>query len=260
MKSSSDRIDHLRIASPCPMNWEQMKGDDRTRFCELCSFHVYNISEMTRKEVASLIESTEGRICGRIYRRFDGTIITKDCPVGLRAIRRRMARTAGAVFATIVGLGAVVMGQSPDAKDKAACRQQVTITRKVTDSPNVNGVIAGTVFDPNDAVVPGARITITDPKTKKAIETESSSEGRFLVAGLPAGSYDVTINSPGFINFDVKDVALAAKETVTFDLIVLSPQALTGIVSVIPPEPSLLDRSPSNKMTFSGDLIRRLPH
>ncbi|HEY6046048.1 MAG TPA: hypothetical protein VIU65_05550, partial [Pyrinomonadaceae bacterium] len=93
------QLDRLRIASPCPVSWEQMKGDERSRFCDLCSFHVYNIAELTASEAKSLIAKTEGRICARLFRRSDGTVITKDCPVGLRAIRRRVARISGAVFA-----------------------------------------------------------------------------------------------------------------------------------------------------------------
>ena len=107
---SSNRLDHLRIASPCPVGWEQMTGDERVRFCEQCSLRVYNISAMTRTEAEALIANTEGRICARLYRRFDGTVITKDCPVGLRAIRRRVAKVAAAVFAAIMSTCASVAG------------------------------------------------------------------------------------------------------------------------------------------------------
>ena len=63
-----------------------MSGDDRVRFCDLCNLHVYDISRLSRKEAEALITKTEGRICARVYRRTDGTVITKDCPVGLRAM------------------------------------------------------------------------------------------------------------------------------------------------------------------------------
>ena len=35
-----------------------------------------------------LLEEREGRICIRLYRRADGTVITADCPVGVK--RRRL--------------------------------------------------------------------------------------------------------------------------------------------------------------------------
>ena len=74
---SQIQLDRLRIASPCPASWEQMTGDDRARFCELCNLQVYNIAELTAREARSLIANTEGRICARLYRRADGTVITK---------------------------------------------------------------------------------------------------------------------------------------------------------------------------------------
>ena len=48
-------INSLRIATPCPVGWETMKGDERKRFCDLCSLNVYNFSEMTTAEVETLV-------------------------------------------------------------------------------------------------------------------------------------------------------------------------------------------------------------
>jgi len=68
-----------------------MLGDERVRFCGQCSLNVYNLSSMTRADAEALIARTEGRLCVKFYRRFDGSIITKDCPIGLRAIKRRVS-------------------------------------------------------------------------------------------------------------------------------------------------------------------------
>ena len=58
-------IDKLHVAAPCPVPWETMKGDNRKRFCDMCSLNVYNISEMTHAEAESLLANAEGRICGK---------------------------------------------------------------------------------------------------------------------------------------------------------------------------------------------------
>jgi len=81
-----------------------MIGDERVRFCGQCSLSVYNLSSMTRADAESLIARTEGRLCVRFYRRRDGSIITKDCPVGLRAIRRRVSYAAKAIGSMVLGL------------------------------------------------------------------------------------------------------------------------------------------------------------
>ncbi|HEY3243926.1 MAG TPA: hypothetical protein VGM03_11305 [Phycisphaerae bacterium] len=105
-------LDRIHIAAPCSASWADMQGDERVRFCDACKLNVYNLSAMTRHDAEALILEREGRLCARFYRRADGTILTENCPVGLRALRRRLARTIGrfaAVFAmlmtTIAALG-----------------------------------------------------------------------------------------------------------------------------------------------------------
>src|SRR5262245_8014341 len=119
-----DPLGSLRVASPCHLSWEEMTGGHRVRFCGSCQLNVYNFSAMTADEVRALIAKSEGRICGRLYRRTDGTILTRDCPVGLRAVRRRVRRMVGAVFATLVSLGSIALGQS-GTKDTKTCSQSV---------------------------------------------------------------------------------------------------------------------------------------
>jgi hypothetical protein len=97
-------LDHMHIAAPCKADWDQMPGGDRVRFCGQCSLNVYDLSGMTRSDAESLIARTEGRLCVRFYRRSDGSIITKDCPVGLRAIRRRVSYVAKAISSMVLGL------------------------------------------------------------------------------------------------------------------------------------------------------------
>lgn len=92
-------LDHVQVAAPCKADWEQMIGSERMRFCGECNLNVYNLSGMTRFEAESLIARNEGRLCVKFYRRFDGSIITKDCPVGLRAIQRRVSYLAKAIMA-----------------------------------------------------------------------------------------------------------------------------------------------------------------
>ncbi|SRR5579871_1656291 len=88
-------LSNIHIASPCPADWEKMVGDERVRHCAECNLNVYNLSAMTERQVLELIEDNRGkRICTRFYRRADGTILTQDCPWGLRALKRRASRVA----------------------------------------------------------------------------------------------------------------------------------------------------------------------
>ena len=250
----TDNLDRLRVASPCPTSWEQMSGNERVRFCQLCNLNVYNIAEMTRKEATALVSGTEGHFCARLFRRSDGTVITRDCPVGLRAIRRRVARTTGAIFATVVALSSAVFGQKPAKKDDS-CKQQVTIARTQSDK---EGGFTGTLVDPNGAMVAGARITIVDRKSNSSFETTSDQEGRFRIPVGTSRTYDLIVELPGFTKLEVPQLAVAAKETVTLTL-VLAPATTTVLVGLIGIEPMIDISRPGGTTIITREMIERLP-
>jgi len=105
MIKSRNIVDGIKIASPCHMSWDRMTGDNQVRFCESCELHVFNISEMDVDEAANLISTMDGRLCVRLHRRRDGTVMTRDCPVGVRmALRKTIAAVTGAFFLMVTGL------------------------------------------------------------------------------------------------------------------------------------------------------------
>ncbi len=108
---SLDVLDQARIASPCPMRWEAMSGDDRVRHCAQCDLNVYNVESLTRAEAIALVSAAEGgRVCVRLHRRADGTILTRDCPVGVSRARAAWSRTVGiaAALVALFGSGAAL--------------------------------------------------------------------------------------------------------------------------------------------------------
>src|SRR5215204_5124227 len=102
MSRFNSNLDHVRVAAPCSADWDSMFGDDRVRFCGQCKLNVYNLSEMRRAEAELLVGRAEGRVCVRYFQRRDGSIITDNCPVGLRAIKRRLTRVANAIGSMII--------------------------------------------------------------------------------------------------------------------------------------------------------------
>lgn len=104
-----DRISlsQLRIASPCDASWEDMHGDERMRHCEQCGLNVYNLSAMSDEEAQALVREHSGRrLCARLYKRADGTVITRDCPRGLAALKARARRGWQRVAASVALLAA----------------------------------------------------------------------------------------------------------------------------------------------------------
>jgi len=87
--SDRDALDCIEIPIPCKASWDAMFGDDRVRHCGDCRQDVYNIAAFSRREAMQLVQERSGRVCLRIFRRPDGTVITDDCRTRLRAARKR---------------------------------------------------------------------------------------------------------------------------------------------------------------------------
>jgi hypothetical protein len=102
------RLEDLTIAAPCPAKWEAMTGDDRVRHCELCKLSVYNVAALTAAEALDLVTKSEGRVCARLYKRADGTVLTANCPVGVKAAWRRVAWAAAAAAVVVLTVSTVV--------------------------------------------------------------------------------------------------------------------------------------------------------
>jgi hypothetical protein len=78
---------------------------------------------------------------------------------------------------------------------------------------SVTGRISGTVLDPQSAVIPGAAVTMTNAVTGQTREVKSGSQGEFVFTNLLAGTYEVSVTSPGFKVYQQKDIKLSTNET-----------------------------------------------
>lgn len=102
-------LDRLTVSVACRARWDTMVGDDRVRHCRACDQHVYDTRAMTTTEVEGLVTQvrTGTPVCARLYRRPDGTLITRDCTESrlarVRAMRRRWVASVVAASAIVVG-------------------------------------------------------------------------------------------------------------------------------------------------------------
>jgi hypothetical protein len=96
-----------------------MTGNDSVRFCSQCSLNVYNITNMTDKEAEAVFAkgANGDRLCARLYRRPDGTIMTDNCPRALRKIRnasRWLKTKIVACFGLLASLAAPAQADNPN--------------------------------------------------------------------------------------------------------------------------------------------------
>jgi hypothetical protein len=101
----------FKIPTPCPMDWDRMRGDDRVRFCDRCGKDVYNLTAMNPDEVVSLLSGVRQRgerRCIRLYQRPDGTLTASPCQPALSERARPWQFTIRAFMAVIAGLATLL--------------------------------------------------------------------------------------------------------------------------------------------------------
>lgn len=250
-------VNKLRVASPCSVGWETMSGDERQRFCGLCSLNVYNVSEMTAQEVQNLIANSENGVCGRLYRRTDGTILTKDCPVGFRAYYKRTARFAGAALSAILGLFSVSFAQKTEHKNTIDASKA-----KIVRTASEKTVLRGTVLDSMGAVIPGIEIKLykNDSKKDDFLKAVSNADGDYKFESLSAGVYMLEISSRnGFKSYKAVKIQIRDKEEIQFN-ITLQPTDETVVVGIFAEEPLIDTTSSGITTTITLHKIDKLPH
>src|SRR5262249_17886225 len=70
------------------------------------------------------------------------------------------------------------------------------------------GQISGTVYDPKQALVPGAKVQIANTATAARRELITNEVGQFRAVLLDPGSYDITVDVTGFDQASLKGVIL----------------------------------------------------
>jgi hypothetical protein len=166
MARFNSKLDNVHVAAPCPASWDSMYGNERVRFCGECQLNVYNLSEMSRAEAERLIGQAEGRLCVRYYRRKDGSIITQNCPIGLRALKRRVSRIAAAISSVLLSF---VAGAGIDSlRNRTVMGEMVTTGAVVPNErlPLVVPPIAPVAAPPVDQMVMGKMVAIRPNKIK----------------------------------------------------------------------------------------------
>ena len=81
-------------------------------------------------------------------------------------------------------------------------------------SQSNKGSIIGTIKDPNDAVVPDAKVTVTNNANGESVEAASSSDGDFTVTNLDPGNYKITIEGSGFKTLVLSSVTVETNSRV----------------------------------------------
>ncbi|HUS19857.1 MAG TPA: carboxypeptidase regulatory-like domain-containing protein [Terriglobales bacterium] len=77
--------------------------------------------------------------------------------------------------------------------------------------------VTGTIQDRTGAVIPGAKVTLTNQGTKVAFTTTSSSTGNYTFDGVQSGTYSLTAEAGNFKKFVSTDNAVTVGQPVTLN-------------------------------------------
>ncbi len=85
--------------------------------------------------------------------------------------------------------------------------------------------ILGTVTDQSGAIVPQAKVTVTNKNTGTNRTLSTNQSGSYNAPDLPIGAYSVRVDAPGFKAYEQKDVTLNVNATLRVDAILQVGQA-----------------------------------
>ena len=120
------------------------------------------------------------------------------------------------------------------------------------------GRIAGTVYDPNKAVVPSATVTVTNTETKVAQKVLSKSAGDYVVPALNPGIYEIHVSASGFRTVVQNGVEMEVGKDLLLD-VDLTFGETTSVVEVTSSAPLLNSESGSVGHVMTNNQIVDLP-
>src|SRR5205085_11168157 len=80
------------------------------------------------------------------------------------------------------------------------------------------GAIAGTVIDPNGAIIAGATVRATLSSTEQFYDAVTNDEGKFVLLNLPSGTYEVRVTAMGFRATIMTNVLVSSSNIVTLNI------------------------------------------
>ncbi|MGC2173761.1 MAG: carboxypeptidase-like regulatory domain-containing protein [Candidatus Sulfotelmatobacter sp.] len=82
----------------------------------------------------------------------------------------------------------------------------------------MTGSLTGVVRDSSQAVVAGAKVTITNSQTNLSQSTTSAADGSYHFLALAAGTYKLTATAPGFRTYSTNEITVQVNDQLKLDI------------------------------------------
>ncbi len=120
------------------------------------------------------------------------------------------------------------------------------------------GTVSGVLTDPTGAVIPGAKLTLTDQDKGYALNATSDNTGRYLYRSIPPGVYSVTAEMPGFEKTVRTGIRVDVNENATANLS-LKVASSTQTVEVTSQNQALDTQDATTGLVIDRKFINDLP-
>jgi len=120
------------------------------------------------------------------------------------------------------------------------------------------GTVLGRVSDPTGAVVPGAKVTITNQETNVPVNVETNAEGNYVAPYMIPGTYRVVVTSAGFKKWVREGVIVQINARIAIDA-TLQIGAVSEAVTVTAESPLLQTADADLGQVVNRDFLDNLP-
>src|SRR5437868_189559 len=122
-----------------------------------------------------------------------------------------------------------------------------------------SSAITGTVTDSTGAILPGAKVTVTETGTGTVNTTQTNEQGQYTVPYLPLGKYTVEVTAEGFQTFRKTDIDLAGGTTIRND-VALQVGSTTTAVEVVAEALAIQTENATVATAVNAQQIQDLPN
>jgi hypothetical protein len=123
----------------------------------------------------------------------------------------------------------------------------------------ISATLSGFVFDQTDAVVPGAKVTLTNQASKDKRVTTSNGSGYFNFTAVPAATYTVLVQREGFKSYEEKGIELHPSDQRNLTDIRLQVGAVESTVTVTTASSAAPPTTGERSVLITAEDINHLP-
>ncbi len=161
----------ISIPTPCHENWDAMTPADKGRFCASCQKTVFDFTNSSDREIASVLKNTDNA-CGRLR----NSQLDRELIVPKEKSSLWMAASAAIVSFLTIGNHSI-SAQTPVSTEQTDSKTDEIIGKTLLPYYTRKKIITGLILEKNEGSVPGAIITNSNTE----IYTQADLNGKFAI-------------------------------------------------------------------------------